>query len=169
MCGLASELKSIHLLSRMTEIVSLSAAVVFCASASYATDDFDIASEWECGNIVTAPKQTVDRDPVYKISVILRANTTKDELVDIEPAHITVSGKRYNRKEQYRRFYVEDVRLTLGGGRWTGQRRANKAYSMQGVFFTDQAKNKTYYREQFFRNGKLQVTITSQCHKTQGE
>ena len=136
MCGLASELKSIHLLSRMTEIVSLSAAVVFCASASYATDDFDIASEWECGNIVTAPKQTVDRDPVYKISVILRANTTKDELVDIEPAHITVSGKRYNRKEQYRRFYVEDVRLTLGGGRWTAaEARKQSIFHARCIFY----------------------------------
>ena|SRR5438067_8397110 len=123
-------------------------------------------TSYECGAIKSTP-ETKDRDPVYKIMVHL--NDTEETAEQLEVIHVTVDGKTYARRNQYRWFSVKWK--NSHEATWVGQNARES--EMRGEFIMSSAERKqgsysfpqyALYTERLLKNGRVVATTTSRCH-----
>jgi hypothetical protein len=117
---------------------------------------------FECG-IVLFPHDN-DRDPIYKINVNLSFDGTGvgQELRGITVAHTSVTGKIYERSDQYSSDAVDVVDGKLEA-HWRGRWTKNNSVIMRGRIWNERSDGKWYYTE-----NAPQMRLLSICHLLSG-
>ena len=104
-----------------------------------------------------------DPNPVYKIIVTLSVDLENDEVAkDLSITHVTVSGARYNRSDQY-----TQSSLTKTPGKrewfWVGTWNKNPSITMKGALVRT-AEGKWLYGEDRWEHGRSEPVTRSICH-----
>ena len=84
----------------LTAILAVLAGASYAHAEFHATPPADMSpfGAFECVPISETSK---DADHVYKIAVVLTGDKDRGELTDMNVEHTTISGKVYNRSEQF--------------------------------------------------------------------
>ena len=159
---------------RMFATVAALAALTIPAQAQDWTNPWDESNrEWECSFHKETPAKS-DRDPVYKTELYAMYDQTSNRnpkpLVALNVRHTTRSGSAYERDDQYTNMRVG---WQIAGGHRSGfQTWTGDSVRTPGLRIIGQLKwaldNRNVvqgtYSEYFYRDGRLVVTVTAQCH-----
>src|SRR5262249_55602010 len=119
----------------------------------YAPDDNSV-SAYEC--VPVKVTGTHDRNPVYKISVMI--DTYKSEMTVV---HTLASGAVYDRSEQY-------VNASFASNnniyQWTGRWRGKYSVTMRGILAWDARLNGWYYSEIQYDGRQFKFAMVARCH-----
>jgi hypothetical protein len=121
---------------------------------------------FECGIIQSKPADR-DPDPIYKINVSL-SFTDENKLSEMTVTHTAVSGKSYQRSDQYANSSLVKTpdKLEIY---WRGYWRKNPSVLMVGHFWYEMSSRRWNYQEIQSKNGHLQMTMTAICNSMEGE
>jgi hypothetical protein len=106
-------------------------------------------------------------DPIYKINIVLSFNDD-NKLSEMTVTHTAVSGKSYQRSDQYTNSSLIKTpdKLEIY---WRGYWRKDSSVLMLGHFWYEDSDRRWYYQELQSKNGYPQNSMTAICNSIEGE
>jgi hypothetical protein len=151
-------MKKLLLVTAAVAAVVASVASVTAGQFMNSEKDSDEGLNYECLVVKVTPADH-DRDPGYKVNVFLDGNGFNSTV------HTTVSGKTYERSDQYTNLKTWNAwKNGQGPWMWSGW-LPNFGVKMVGTIGTDKG-GKVFYDELVYRGDKVATTIHTVCHST---